>query len=75
MDLRNIPLDYTAKAQLKELAKAAGVDYICIDMYKRRPCAIFNKGNYKTGFAEIILFREDLTLDNLKLMLEYGVTR
>lgn len=75
MDLRNITLDYTAKALLRELAKLAGCQYVCVDIHKKKPCVIFSVGDYSTGFSEIICYREDLTLDNLKLMIEYGVTR
>ncbi len=75
MNLTEIKLDYTAKPKLRELASLVGVSFVDTGTHKRKPCAIFSKGNYKAGFAEIILFSEDLTLDNFKLMLEYGSTR
>lgn len=75
MNLTALDFSVNNKAILKEFASLCGVQYVCTDVHKRKPCVIFSKGNYKDGFAEYICYAVDLTVDNVKLMVEYGMSR
>lgn len=75
MDLRGVGIHKIKKDQYREFAKLGGCQYVCTDVHKKKSCVIFTTGDYKQGFQEFILFDEDLTVENLKTMIEYGVSR
>lgn len=71
MNLTSLVLDYKAKAQLKEFAILAGVDYV---IRNNRVLSLV-KVIINQVSKSIFFFSEDLTLDNFKIILKYGVSR
>ena len=77
MNLTKLNLKDTATAipLLKQLATLINWSFVCIEKHKGKDCVVFSKGNYRTGFYEMKLFKCDLELSNIELMIQYNSTR